>query len=105
MWQLKPNPSLWPLAPWIDRGYDIVALTPSCALMLKFEWPLIVPNDRAVQQLSEVTADITEYIVDIARKEGLAEGLRPLEGGVALHLACHARAELLNSFFNPRHLF
>ena len=28
----------------IDDGYDIVALMPSCALMLKFEWPLIVPD-------------------------------------------------------------
>jgi glycerol-3-phosphate dehydrogenase subunit C len=25
------------LAGWIDRGYDVIALTPSCALMLKFE--------------------------------------------------------------------
>ena len=29
----------------------------------------------------------------MARKEGLTAGLRPLEGGVALHIACHARAQ------------
>src|SRR3546814_10366068 len=29
------------LKPWIDKGYDVVGLVPSCALMLKFEWPLI----------------------------------------------------------------
>jgi glycerol-3-phosphate dehydrogenase subunit C len=81
------------MAGWIDRGYDIVALTPSCALMLKFEWPLILPGDETVKRLSEATFDITEYVVDIARKEGLAEGLRPLPGGVALHMACHARAQ------------
>jgi glycerol-3-phosphate dehydrogenase subunit C len=81
------------MAEWIDRGYDIVALTPSCALMLKFEWPLILPGDEAVKRLSGATFDITEYVVDIARKEGLAEGLRPLPGGVALHMACHARAQ------------
>jgi len=81
------------LAPWIDKGYDVVALTSSCALMLKFEWPLIMPENKNVQRLSEATADITEYIVDISRTEGLAEGLKPLEGGVALHLACHARAQ------------
>ena len=89
----KANSVAAALGPWIYRGYDFVALTPSCALMLKFEWPLIVPDDPVVQRLSEATADITEYIVDIARKEGLAEGLNPLEGGVALHLACHARAQ------------
>src|SRR3546814_5992049 len=25
------------LLPWIEKGYDVVALVPSCALMLKFE--------------------------------------------------------------------
>ena len=78
---------------WIEDGHDVIALTPSCALMLKFEWPLLLPDDPAVKRLAEATFDITEYVVDIARKEGLAEGLRPLEGGVALHLACHARAQ------------
>jgi glycerol-3-phosphate dehydrogenase subunit C len=81
------------LGPMIDNGYDIIALVPSCALMLKFEWPLIVPDDEAVKKLSRATFDVAEYIVDIARKEGLAPGLRPLGGGVTLHLACHARAQ------------
>src|SRR3546814_4472399 len=61
--------------------------------MLKFEWPLILPGDETVQKLAEHTFDITEYVVDIDKKEGLAEGLGPREGGVALHMACHARAQ------------
>ncbi len=77
----------------VAAGKDIIALTPSCALMLKFEWPLICPDDPDVKALAEATFDITEYIVDIAKKEGLAPGLKPLDGGVALHLACHARAQ------------
>ncbi|HEX3862259.1 MAG TPA: heterodisulfide reductase-related iron-sulfur binding cluster [Stellaceae bacterium] len=81
------------LGPYIDRGYDIIALVPSCALMLKFEWPLIVPGDDAVKKLSGATFDIAEYIVDIAKKEGLAPGLQALDGGVTLHIACHARAQ------------
>ena len=58
----------------IDEGCDVIALVPSCALMLKFEWPLILPTDPAVAKLSTATFDISEYIVDIARKEGLAPG-------------------------------
>jgi glycerol-3-phosphate dehydrogenase subunit C len=81
------------LGPWIDKGYDIVAMVPSCALMLKFEWPLIVPDDPAVKKLSEATFDVAEYIVDISRKEGLAPGLKQLDGPVTLHMACHARAQ------------
>jgi len=81
------------LATWIDEGYDIVALVPSCALMLKFEWPLILPQDATVKKLADATYDITEYVVDIAKREGLAPGLQPLDGGVGLHIACHARAQ------------
>jgi glycerol-3-phosphate dehydrogenase subunit C len=81
------------LGPWIDKGYDVVALVPSCALMLKFEWPLVLPDDAGVKKLSEATFDASEYVVDIAKRHGLAEGLKPIEGGVALHIACHARAQ------------
>jgi glycerol-3-phosphate dehydrogenase subunit C len=81
------------LLPWVDKGYDVVALTPSCALMLKFEWPLILPKDPAIEQLSQATFDLSEYIVDIAKTHGLADGLQPVEGGVSIHLACHARAQ------------
>ncbi|MBV8167381.1 MAG: glycerol-3-phosphate dehydrogenase, partial [Alphaproteobacteria bacterium] len=81
------------LGPWIDKGYDVIALVPSCALMLKFEWPLILPGDAAVKKLSNATFDVAEYVVDIAKRSGLAPGLGALPGGVALHLACHARAQ------------
>jgi glycerol-3-phosphate dehydrogenase subunit C len=82
---------------WIARGYDVVAMVPSCALMLKQEWPLLVrASDTArpaVESLAKSTYDLTEYVVDIAKKHGLAPGLEPLAGPVALHLACHARAQ------------
>ena len=81
------------LGSWIDKGYDVIALVPSCALMLKFEWPLILPEDASIKRLSAATFDISEYVVDIARKQGLAPGLAPIPGGVAVHLACHARAQ------------
>lgn len=81
------------MKPYIEQGYDVIALVPSCALMLKFEWPLILPDDPDVKRLAQATFDISEYVVDIAKKNGLAEGLRSLDGGVSLHIACHARAQ------------
>ncbi|HVV28112.1 MAG TPA: heterodisulfide reductase-related iron-sulfur binding cluster [Rhizomicrobium sp.] len=77
----------------IDQGYDIVTLTASCGLMLKFEWALVVPDDPNVKRLAEHVYDIDEYVVDVARKEGLPEGLTALPEGVTVHLACHARAQ------------
>ncbi len=81
------------MGPWIDRGYDVVALVPSCALMLKFEWPLLEPNDAAVAGLAEATFDLSEYIVDIAKKEGIAPGMAEMPELMTLHMACHARAQ------------
>jgi glycerol-3-phosphate dehydrogenase subunit C len=81
------------LRPWIDKGYDVIALVPSCALMMKFEWPLIVDDDENVAALSKAARDVSEYVVDIAKKDGLADGLGALDGGISVHLACHARAQ------------
>ena len=81
------------LRPWVDKGYAIIATVSSCALMLKFEWPLILPDNDDVKALSEATFDAAQYVVDIAKDEGLADGLQPLDGGVTLHVACHARAQ------------
>ena len=78
---------------WIDEGYDVIALVPSCALMMKFEWPLILPNDQRIKKLSQSVFDLSEYVVAIANDSGLADGFNTLDGGVSLHHACHARAQ------------
>jgi glycerol-3-phosphate dehydrogenase subunit C len=81
------------LRTWVDQGYDVISLVSSCSLMMKFEWPLIEPDDENIKRLSQATYELSEYVVDIARKEGLAEGLKPLAGDVSIHIACHARAQ------------
>ena len=81
------------LLTWVDKGYEVITLTASCGLMLKFEWPLLLPNDEKIKRLSKHTKDIDEYIVDIDLKEGLASGIQEIDGGVTIHHACHARAQ------------
>ncbi len=80
------------LKPYIEKGYDIVAIVPSCALMLKFEWPLIAHNNADVKLLAQNSFDITEYMVNIAKNEGLAEGMTTV-GDVTIHISCHSRAQ------------
>ena len=81
------------LVEWINKGYKVVTLTASCGLMLKFEWPLLLPNDDKIKKLSANVMDIDEYVVDIANNEGLVDGLQEIDGGVTVHHACHARAQ------------
>ena len=81
------------LLKWVDKGYEVITLTASCGLMLKFEWPLLLPKNENIKKLSKAVKDIDEYIVDISQKEGLAKGLNEVQGGVTVHHACHARAQ------------
>ena len=81
------------LLEWIEKGYKVVTLTASCGLMLKFEWPLLLPHDESIKKLSANVMDIDEYVVDIANNEGLVDGLNEIDGGVTVHHACHARAQ------------
>ena len=59
------------LSSWIDDGYEVIALIPSCVSILKYEWPLIVDKDDHVKKLSNATFYISEYIGDIAKKTAL----------------------------------
>ncbi len=54
---------------------------------------MILPGDEKIARLAHAVFDVSEFIVDIAKKEGLAPGLKPLEAGISLHIACHARAQ------------
>ena len=78
----------------IDEGYDIVALTASCGLMLKFEWALICPGQCGREAGGRATSSTSTNMWWTSRKkEGLPHGLTPLPEGVTVHLACHARAQ------------
>jgi glycerol-3-phosphate dehydrogenase subunit C len=81
----------------VEQGYDIVTLTASCGLMLKFEWPLILPDNEDVKKLAKATYDIDEYVIDISKRHGLPGGLNSLPEGISIHMACHARAQNMGS--------
>ena len=70
----------------------MVPLTTSCALMLKFEWPLIEPDSAQVATLAKHTFDVSEYVVRLAKDTGLA-AIEAMPKSIAVHFACHARAQ------------
>ena len=79
-------------SPLIDDGYDIVALTPSCALMMKFEWPLILPENEDIKKLALATRDLSEYVVELSKERGLMP-IEPMKAQIGIHFACHSRAQ------------
>ena len=88
------------LRPFVEKKIPIIAPVPSCALMLKFEWPLVLPDNESVKELAQSTYDLSEFIVGLTLDKhpsrtsaGLAAGLGKIKESVALHIACHARAQ------------
>jgi glycerol-3-phosphate dehydrogenase subunit C len=79
-------------APFIAAGFDIVPLTTSCALMLKFEWPLLLPDNDAIKTLAAATFDLSEYVVDLSKRHGLLP-IEAMPANIGVHFACHARAQ------------
>jgi len=74
--------------------YDIVSVVASCSLMIKKEWPLLMPNDKDVELVSQKTYDISEYFMQIASSEGVDKNVDPnFNGSISLHNACHSRAQ------------
>ena len=82
------------LLPYVEQGCKVVALTPSCALMLRQEWPLLLPEDASVRRVSEAAVDASECI-DTLIKEGRLKPSADLKEAavVTLHSACHSRAQ------------
>ena len=46
-----------------------------------------------IKKPSDAVFDISEYVVVIAKENGLSGKLEKIDGGVTVHLACHARAQ------------
>ena len=55
------------LIEWINKGYKVVTLTASCGLMLKFEWPLLLPENE--QTKSPTNHFSTEHTSSIFAKD------------------------------------
>eukprot|EP01100_Stratorugosa_tubuloviscum_P004620 TRINITY_DN2160_c0_g1_i3.p1 TRINITY_DN2160_c0_g1~~TRINITY_DN2160_c0_g1_i3.p1 ORF type:complete len:336 (-),score=157.56 TRINITY_DN2160_c0_g1_i3:91-1098(-) len=81
------------LSEYIEQKYDIVSLVASCTLMFKHEYPTLLPDNEDIKKLSNNSYDISEYLVNIAHKEGLPENIANVCAKVTLHNACHSKSQ------------
>jgi glycerol-3-phosphate dehydrogenase subunit C len=83
------------LKKYIDDGYKVISIVPSCSLMIKYEWPLLVPDSEEIKHLSKNTYDICEYLVKFIQENSLSDLIKPIDNqeSVTLHISCHSRAQ------------
>ncbi len=78
---------------WVERGYDVVALEPSCVLMFKQELPLLFPDDADVQKVAAAFFDPFDYLHRRHRDGRLKTGFPASLGKVAYQVPCHLRVQ------------
>ncbi len=78
------------LKQWVDQGYDVVVPVPSCSLMLKREYPSLVPGEDTAR-VAERTFDVCEYLMRLKKDGVLAQDFTRKPGRVAYQIPCHLR--------------
>jgi len=84
------------LMPFVERGAKIVAINPTCSMMMRREHPTLVgPEDRpAAEAIAEAVMDPSEFLWSIRNEARFNTGFRSTPGDrVAYHAPCHLRAQ------------
>jgi glycerol-3-phosphate dehydrogenase subunit C len=80
------------LATLVKAGYELVTSCPSCALMLKCEYPSFFGQNEA-SFVSRHVHYIDEYMVRLAREGKLASDMIRINQSVLCHIPCHLKVQ------------
>jgi Fe-S oxidoreductase len=92
--QAKENLRL--LRPFVERGAKVLAINPTCSMMLRREYPeLVAAEDReAAKVVSGAVMDPAEYLWSIRNEARFNTDFKSTPGpAVACHAPCHLRAQ------------
>jgi len=91
----QANHNLDKLMPFVEKGAVVVAINPTCAMMMRREYPeLVAPEqkDRA-KALAEAVRDPSEFLWSIRKEARFNTDFKSSpDGEVAYHAPCHLRA-------------
>ena len=86
------------LAPFVDSGSKVVAINPTCSMMLRREWPeLLEGGDRVrAEKLAPLVRDPSELLWEIRSEPRFNTDFKSAPPGeVAYHAPCHLRAQAI----------
>jgi Fe-S oxidoreductase len=85
------------LMPYVEKGAKVLAINPTCSMMMRREWPhLLEGRDRErAERLSAATSDPSEFLWSIRNEPRFSAGFKstPPGGTIAYHAPCHLRAQ------------
>lgn len=86
------------LLPLVRAGKPVVVLAPSCGLMMKQEWPQLVPTEEC-KEVAAATMDIGEFLLKERAAGRLNVNFTAPQGSIAYHIPCHLRAQNIGQPF------
>lgn len=86
------------LLPLVRQGVPVVVLGPSCGLMMKSEWPQIVPTEDC-RTVSAAVMDLGEFLAKQKTDGRLDTNFAVPQGKIAYHIPCHLRAQNIGQPF------
>jgi Fe-S oxidoreductase len=92
--QAKANLSR--LLPFVRKGAKVVAINPTCSMMLRKEYPeLVAPEDKEnAKELAAAVMDPSEYLWSIRNEPRFSSDFKSTPGeSVGYHAPCHLRAQ------------
>lgn len=91
------------LLPWVEKGYKIIGMSPSCSMMLRLEYENYATDKAAAQQLQAAILDPCEYLMKLHREKKIAlDFINSVSEKITYHVPCHLRVQ--NIGFNSRDL-
>jgi glycerol-3-phosphate dehydrogenase subunit C len=76
----------------VRAGKKVLSPGPSCTLMLKTEYPELVPGAES-EALAAAVMDLSDFLLQQARAKKLPKDFKAPLGKVAFHVACHNRVQ------------
>lgn len=92
----KARTNLDILVPYVEQGAKVIAINPTCSMMLRREYPeLVAEEDRErAQMVADAVVDPSEYLWSLRKQERFnTDFASSPEGTVAYHAPCHLRTQ------------
>lgn len=82
------------MLPLVREGYKIAAINPTCSLMMRTEYPHLIPGDE-VKEFAAAVVDPHELLYQLRRAGLFNQDFKSTPGTVAYHVPCHLKAQAI----------
>ncbi len=94
--QAKTNLQI--LLPFVEKGAKVLAINPTCSMMIRREYPTLVAQEdrQAAEKVAAATMDPSEYLWSIRNESRFNTDFKSTPGAkVSYHAPCHLRAQFV----------